>query len=242
VLIALLLPFFLVSVTPASAGTESEFVSRTNGARTSHGLRAYAVRSDLTSIARRQAARMAAARSLYHNPRLGSEVSNWRAVGENVGRGGSVSSIHSAFMASYEHRANILSGTFTEVGIGTAQGGDGLLYVSEVFRRPMNATYVAPPTRTARRTVTTYRRASRSAPRRPLPHKAAKKAAVPHLPSATALLRVRIDRAWLAYRRARPAGSMDHVMTYYRAAQLIVGPVPVYHAPPRTPAQNPART
>lgn len=95
VLLSLVLPLCVISATPAHASaTESEFVSRTNSARTSRSLRAYAVRSDLVSIARRQAARMAASRRIYHNPNLASEVRGWRNVGENVGVGGSVSRIH----------------------------------------------------------------------------------------------------------------------------------------------------
>jgi hypothetical protein len=69
-----------------------------------------------------------------------------------------------------------------------------------------------------------------------------RKAAVPHLPSATALLRVRIDRAWLTYRRTRPASPMDHVMAYYHSAQLLVGPVVLSHPASHSPAHTPAIT
>jgi hypothetical protein len=227
VLLALVLPFCVVSALPASATAASEFVSRTNGARTSRGLRAYTARSDLASVAQRQAARMAAQRSLFHNPNLGSDVSGWRSLGENVGRGSSVSAIHDAFMASSSHRANILSGTFTEIGVGTATGGDGLLYVSEVFRQPNGATYTAPapaPARTAptRTTRTTRRtgpsRASRSAPRRPLPRVVAppRRRVVPD-PTLTNL-----RAAWRLYRKARPVSSVDRVVMYSRTGRLLV--------------------
>jgi hypothetical protein len=231
VLLVLLLPLTLVSATPASASaTESEFVSRTNSERSSRGIRGYVVRSDLTAVARRQAARMASARRIYHNPNLTSEVGNWRAVGENVGMGGSVSRIHAAFMGSSGHRANILSTSFTEVGIGTARGGDGQIYVSEVFRRPNGATTYAPaPARTTpttttrtttRRPTTTTRRASRGAVRRPLPP--ARPVVVKKPPAVVVNPYAgRLKSAWLLYRRERPVSSLDRVVTYVRTTQLL---------------------
>jgi hypothetical protein len=232
VLLALVLPLSVVAATPASASaTESEFVSRTNSARSSAGLRGYVVRSDLTAIARRQAARMASQQRIYHNPNLTSEVSGWRAVGENVGRGGSVSRIHSAFMNSSAHRANILSTNYTEVGIGTARGGDGLIYVSEVFRRPTNATtYTAPaarPRQTVRqpatRTRTAPARASRGAVRRPLPPARPVKA-VPARPAPVVNpMPGRLSAAWRLYRAERPVGSLGYAVTYAHSARVLAG-------------------
>jgi hypothetical protein len=202
----------------ASASPDSEFVSRTNGARSSYGVGAYAVRSELAAVARRQAGRMAAAHTIYHNGNLGNEVSNWRSIGENVGMGGSVSAIHNAFMNSSEHRSNILSTSFTEVGIGTARGSDGQLYVSEVFRRPTGATYVAPrPKRTVVRR--TPARASRSAPRKPLvvPKAPPRKPAVRVVPAT-----VRINAAWRLYRKSRPVGALDLAVTYLRTGRILL--------------------
>jgi hypothetical protein len=162
---ALLVPAFAV----ADSSSNAQFVSDTNAARSQHGLRSYVVSSDLTSIANRWAAHMAANRTLAHNPSATSEVCCWQAMGENVGVGGSVSQIQQAFMASSPHRANILSGTYTQVGIGTARGSDGQLYVDELFRLPSGASaphYSAPArTTTARHTTS---RVSRSSSRAPL--------------------------------------------------------------------------
>jgi hypothetical protein len=224
VVLAVLLPLAVLAGPPASASSESEFVSRTQGARASAGVRAYGVRSDLASVARRQAGRMAARHSIYHNPNLGSEVSNWEAVGENVGTGSTVAAIHNAFMGSSSHRENILSTSFTEVGIGTATGSDGKIYVSEVFRRPMGgSSYVPPPAPPARTPVVVrrvVRRASRSAPRQPLslPRPAPRRpVAVKAVPPVTAHL----PAAWTLYRRARPVGSLDRAVTYLRTCRVI---------------------
>lgn len=151
----------------ADSSTSAQFVSYTNSARSQHGLAGYVVSSDLTSIANQWAAHMAANRTLAHNPNAYSQACCWRAMGENVGVGGSASQIQQAFMGSAEHRSNILSSTYTEVGIGTARGSDGQLYVDELFRLPSGA--AAPRTSTPTRTTSTYTpRASRSAPRQPI--------------------------------------------------------------------------
>jgi hypothetical protein len=133
----------------ADSGSDARFVSATNSARSSHGLRGYAVSGDLTAVARRWAAHMAARHQLAHNPSFGSQVCCWTQLGENVGVGGTVSQIQRAFMASPEHRANILSSACTQVGIGTARGSDGRLYVDELFRRPTHTAPRAAPHRSA---------------------------------------------------------------------------------------------
>ena len=54
-----------------------------------------------------------------------------RAWGENVAGGyGSAESVMATWMASPGHRANILNGTFTQVGIGLAYAADGTAYWS----------------------------------------------------------------------------------------------------------------
>ena len=68
------------------------------------------------------------------------EVTGWQVVAENVGVGGDWHSIEDAFMASPEHRENLLDPLFTQFGIGTAVSADGSLWVSQVFRAPSGAT------------------------------------------------------------------------------------------------------
>lgn len=223
VLLAFMLSVLVVS-TPATASTESEFVSRINSARASRGVRGYAVRSDLTAVARRQAVRMASQRRMYHNPSLGSEVGGWSAIGENVGRGQDVSSIHNAFMNSSSHRANILSTTFTEVGVGTARASDGELFVSQVFRKPNGASVYTPPPPPRPQPKPVYRaparRASRSTPRAPVV-KAPRKKAV------TDPLAGRLRTAWRQFRFARPVDPMDRAVAYVRTNRVLAGAVPL---------------
>jgi len=139
------------AATPAQASTgsdESGFVSSINSSRRSVGRPAYAVSSELTAVARRWAVAMATGASLKHNPNLAGQVTGWRYVGENVGVGSGVGELHQAFLNSPAHRANVMDGDFTQVGIGVAYGG-GRLWVTEVFRRPT----VSAPASAVRRVV-----------------------------------------------------------------------------------------
>ncbi|MDQ1705528.1 MAG: hypothetical protein QOF18_1894 [Frankiaceae bacterium] len=120
----------------AGSATRAAFVSDTNHARDYHDRREYRVRDGLNDVAQNWADWMAAHHSLEHNPNLESQVHGWQSLGENVGRGGSESAIQRAFMRSAPHRDNILSRSFTLVGVGTARDSNGVLYVDEVFKRP----------------------------------------------------------------------------------------------------------
>ena len=140
-LFAVTLALLLGPATAASAaGEEGDFVARTNASRTAAGLAPLRIVGELATIARAQSERMGRENRLYHNPLLTTQVPNWQSVGENVGYGGSVTSIYDALYASPGHRANMLSTTFTEVGIGTWLAPTGRLWVTQVFRKPLIAT------------------------------------------------------------------------------------------------------
>ena len=116
-----------------STSDEAGFVSRINEERAARGIRTLTVRGDLVEIARRHSARMAADGTIYHNKNLGNEVSgNWYALGENVGMGPTVESLHEAFMASAPHRRNILDRDYNQIGVGVVIKDD-TIYVTEVF-------------------------------------------------------------------------------------------------------------
>lgn len=126
------------------AGAESEFVQLINGERANRGLPQLRVASDLVGVARDHSKDMAASGHLHHNPNLGQDVSNWQRVSENVGVGWSVPSLHSAFMDSSGHRANILDDKVTEIGVGVEVEEDGRIWVTQVFRLPAGASEPAP--------------------------------------------------------------------------------------------------
>lgn len=140
----LVLAAMLVVAPSAPAGATTGILALTNSARMSRGLPALTTSADLTAAASQQAGRMAGAGRLYHTPNLGGAVCCWSALGENVGEGASTNEIFSAFMASAEHRANILNGSYTQVGVGLVVDASGRMWVSEIFRRPSGAV-AAPP-------------------------------------------------------------------------------------------------
>jgi uncharacterized protein YkwD len=76
---------------------------------------------------------------LFHTPsdRLRRRVTHWVILGENVGVGGGVDSLQTAFMNSPEHKANIMLPGFTHVGIGTTSRGD-TMWVTVLFESVTN--------------------------------------------------------------------------------------------------------
>ena len=128
----------------ASANPGAAFVAATNQARAAAGLPGLSVSADLSAAATHQAQSMADADALFHTPNLGSGLCCWVMVGENVGDGSSESIIQAAFMASPEHRANILRAAFTQIGVGYVIDKRGTLWVSEVFRRPTGSAVPVP--------------------------------------------------------------------------------------------------
>ncbi|MFZ0013438.1 MAG: CAP domain-containing protein, partial [Acidimicrobiia bacterium] len=131
----------------ADSGSEQGFLSAINSTRSSNGLGPLKMDGGLQSHARKHTADMIAAGDIYHSSsgELKSAAgSGWSKLGENVGRGGTVTSLHKAFMDSPGHRANIL-GDYNYVGIGTDTSDDGILYVTVVF---MKKGSTAPPATT----------------------------------------------------------------------------------------------
>lgn len=130
------------AVDPGKA--EAQFIDLINAERTSRGLGPLRVDPELTAGARRQAAAIRDAGRLFHNPDLGSVTTGWSWIGENVGYGQDVSSLHSAFMNSSGHRANILKSGATHVGLGVVVDG-ATVWVAEVFMTSNRTASFTPP-------------------------------------------------------------------------------------------------
>ena len=127
--------------TTASAGfdcynfknSEKEFAQKINLARSAAGVGRLRLDKQLSRVARRHAWEMDSKNSLYHTPSsvLRWRVTNWNHLGENVGYGGSVASLHQAFMNSPAHRQNVLGG-FRHVGVGVHTDKD-VMWVTIIF-------------------------------------------------------------------------------------------------------------
>jgi uncharacterized protein YkwD len=113
---------------------EKSFVSKHNATRKARGLGPLRIDIQLGRVARYHTKEMTSRNSLYHtsSAQLSRRVTRWSTLGENVGVGGSVSSLFSAFMNSPAHRANILYGKFNHIGVGTISAG-GRMWVTVIF-------------------------------------------------------------------------------------------------------------
>jgi hypothetical protein len=130
---------------PAVAGWTADLTAMTNADRAAARLKALSTAGDLQSLAQKKADELAKAGRLSHTSNLGSKVSGWRRVGENVGRGPALRDIQTAFMNSPSHRDNIIDRGFTQLGVGVTFDGKEYLYVAVIFREPSGATASAPP-------------------------------------------------------------------------------------------------
>ena len=113
---------------------EQGFARRINTEREKEHLGKLKLDPELSKAARVHTREMVRRSELYHTPsdKLRRRVTNWIVLGENVGVGGSVSSLHDAFMASPAHRDNVLHASYQHVGIGTMKD-DGRLWVTVIF-------------------------------------------------------------------------------------------------------------
>ena len=75
--------------------------------------------------------------TLFHSTSLGSLVTRWKTLGENVGYAGSVKKVHRAFMNSAGHRANILRSAYRHIGVGVVKKG-GRIWATVVFESRRN--------------------------------------------------------------------------------------------------------
>lgn len=147
----------------ASASEASTAISLINQERSSRGLNTLKESGSLSSFALNHSQDMAAAGDIYHSSNLGSAASGWDALGENVGAGGTATSLHGAFMDSPGHRANVL-GDWTHIGAGAVIEG-GTLYITIVFMKKGSAEVTT--TTTVAATPTTQRSVNVTDPTEP---------------------------------------------------------------------------
>jgi uncharacterized protein YkwD len=139
-------------VNGASAGLEVELLALTNADRAMNGLPPLGIDEQLQHLARERSEDMVAREYFGHSiPPDGELVFGlmaqrgivYRMAGENIGwsrhpQGGAAQSIQEAFMSSGSHRANILRGEFTAVGIGVIRGESRVIF-TVLFLRPVSS-------------------------------------------------------------------------------------------------------
>jgi uncharacterized protein YkwD len=141
---------------PSQDAAVNQVLALINQARAQAGLPAYSFLAGLNSSAAAHNARMAAGCGLSHQcpgePALGTRETDagvtWTAAGENIGEGGPVSDTSAAIaqmavgltqdMLNEKppddgHRLNILSSTFTSIGIAVTIDSSGTVWMTQDF-------------------------------------------------------------------------------------------------------------
>jgi uncharacterized protein YkwD len=118
---------------------ERDLFAAVNQARRAQGLAPLRWNESLAAAARRHARVMAEHRSAEHGfegePSLSERVkeagAHFRWLSENVGQGPTAEFIHSQFMNSSAHRANLLDRDMDSIGIGVVERGRQLFVVED---------------------------------------------------------------------------------------------------------------
>lgn len=126
----------------SSSEAAARLLSLLNGERAAAGLTPFTMRADVTEIAAGWTTTMAERSHLAHNDAYFTKETRRRLdavlLGENVAYDGSVDAAHKALMASPPHRANILDGRFTVIGVA-AQLHGSTWWVTQNFLQPASA-------------------------------------------------------------------------------------------------------
>jgi putative cell wall-binding protein len=143
----MLLISVVATATDAEALTpeEDDFIELINQERADAGLDPVTEYWDLTNDARAWSDRMMTDGFISHNPNLAGITTNWLSLAENVGVGSTVTQLHSAFMASSTHKANILNPAFDHVGVGVTHPSGGSLWVTIDFMNTNGASLKEDP-------------------------------------------------------------------------------------------------
>jgi uncharacterized protein YkwD len=117
-----------------STDAERGFARKMNSERGTRDLGKMRLDPELSKAARVHTREMINRNELYHttDTDLRRRVTNWVILGENVGVGGTVSSLHDAFMNSPAHRDNVLLDNYRHVGVGVKRANDRM-WVTVIF-------------------------------------------------------------------------------------------------------------
>ena len=122
---------------------EKQVASLTNSKRKASGLGNLTLDSQLSKLARMKAEDMAKKGYFSHtSPTYGSAFDmmkkygvSYRTAGENIAKGQKTpEAVMNGWMNSSGHRANILSSTYTHIGVGYAKDSKGNTYWVQIFK------------------------------------------------------------------------------------------------------------
>ena len=126
----------------ATKSIENQVVQLTNQERAKNGLKALTQDWELSRVARYKSVDMRDKNYFSHtSPTYGSPFTmmknfgiSYRSAAENIAAGQTTAQeVVQAWMNSPGHRANILSGNYTHIGVGYAKGGSQRHYWTQMF-------------------------------------------------------------------------------------------------------------
>jgi len=133
--------------TVTTSAQEEEVVRLVNQERAKKGLPALKINWQLSRVARYKSADMANKGYFSHNsPTYGTPFQmmenfglRFSAAGENIAYGQKTpAEVMRDWMNSPGHRSNILSGAYTEIGVGLAKNKNGVCYWTQQFIKPIS--------------------------------------------------------------------------------------------------------
>lgn len=143
---ALIYPGQKINIPAVTTTTqENEVVRLVNVQRAKAGLPALKINWQLSRVARYKSADMANKGYFSHNsPTYGTPFQmmenfglRFTAAGENIAYGQRTpAEVMDGWMNSPGHRSNIMSGSFSEIGVGLAKNKNGVCYWTQQFMRP----------------------------------------------------------------------------------------------------------
>jgi uncharacterized protein YkwD len=117
-------------------GPRRHMLALTNHDRVNHDRRALSFAERLARYAKAHSERMADKGYIFHS--TGDQLLDaldaydWQLGGENVGVGGSLESLEDAFMASRDHRKNILRKVYNHAAVGIVRADDRI-WITVIF-------------------------------------------------------------------------------------------------------------
>jgi uncharacterized YkwD family protein/spore coat assembly protein SafA len=126
----------------ATKSIENQVIVLTNQERAKHGLKALVANWELSRVARYKSNDMRDQNYFRHDsPTYGSPFTmmknfgiSYQSAGENIAAGQrTAQDVVNAWMNSEGHRKNILSPTFTQIGVGYSSGGSYGTYWTQMF-------------------------------------------------------------------------------------------------------------
>lgn len=124
----------IIGLAASCTNEQFEVMLHVNESRGNAGVSDLNWDDDLGEKAQAWAEHLAQQGYLSHSNLSDGAPAGWQRLGENVGYGPTIASVHQGYMNSSGHRANILDSRFNFIGVGYAKSGNRV-YTVQVFMK-----------------------------------------------------------------------------------------------------------